>query len=60
MHGTQDEILSDACSHQIYARALEPKEIRLYPGCRHGLDECRDQVDQDLVNWLLTQLNRHG
>jgi alpha-beta hydrolase superfamily lysophospholipase len=58
MHGTQDEILSDTCSHQIYTRAQEPKEIRLYPGCRHGLDECRDQVDQDLVNWLLEQLTK--
>ncbi|UOG73774.1 alpha/beta hydrolase [Hymenobacter tibetensis] len=56
LHGTNDEILSDACSRSIYERAQEPKEILLYPGCRHGLDECRDQVDVDVVGWLLRQL----
>lgn len=52
LHGTEDEILPDACSRDIYRRAREPKEIKLYPGCRHGLDECREQVDRDLVEWL--------
>lgn len=52
LHGTADEILPDRCSRDIYARAGEPKELKLYPGCRHGLDECRDQVDQDLLAWL--------
>ncbi|UOQ65173.1 alpha/beta hydrolase [Hymenobacter volaticus] len=56
LHGTADEILSDACSKSIYNRAQEPKEILLYPGCRHGLDECRDQVDADVVRWLVKQL----
>ncbi len=52
LHGTNDEILPDACSHDLYWRAKEPKEIKLYPGCRHGLDECRKQVDEDLLLWL--------
>ena len=39
VHGTADKILPDVCSRDIYARAQEPKELRLYPGCRHGLDE---------------------
>ena len=56
LHGTADEILSDACSRNIYARAKEPKEILLYEGCRHGLDECREQVDTDVVRWLIRQL----
>ena len=56
VHGSADEILPDACSRDIYARAQEPKELRLYPGCRHGLDECRDQVDADVVEWLARQL----
>jgi alpha-beta hydrolase superfamily lysophospholipase len=55
VHGTEDEILSDACSRNIYARAQEPKEMKLYPGCRHGLDECREQVDADVVTWLVKQ-----
>lgn len=56
VHGTEDEILPDACSRNIFGRAREPKELRLYPGCRHGLDECRDQVDEDVVSWLVRQL----
>ena len=52
MHGTADEILPDACSRDIYARAREPKQILLYDGCRHGLDECREAVDRDLLGWL--------
>ena len=39
----------------IYARAKEPKKILLYPGCRRGLDECQDQVDKDVVEWLRAQ-----
>ncbi|TGE23085.1 alpha/beta hydrolase [Hymenobacter metallicola] len=56
LHGTEDEILSAACSQDIYRRARQPKELVLYPGCHHGLDECREQVDHDLVAWLRRQL----
>ena len=56
LHGTSDEILPARCSEDIYQRARQPKEVILYPGCRHGLDECRDQVDADLVRWLRQQL----
>jgi pimeloyl-ACP methyl ester carboxylesterase len=56
MHGTADEVLPDACSRDLYARALEPKELKLYPKCRHGLDLCRDQVDHDLLLWLVFTL----
>jgi alpha-beta hydrolase superfamily lysophospholipase len=52
IHGMADEILPDACSRDIYARAQEPKVLKLYPGCNHGLDLCRDAVDHDLLDWL--------
>ncbi len=52
MHGTDDEILPDACSRDIYERGRQPKELILYPGCRHGLDECREKLDRDLTCWL--------
>ena len=58
LHGTADEILPDRCSQQIYQQAKEPKEDHLYNGCRHGLDECRQQVDHDLLAWMTTQLGR--
>jgi fermentation-respiration switch protein FrsA (DUF1100 family) len=51
-HGTADEILPDRSSRDIYARAREPKRLVLYPGCRHGLDECREDLDRDLLGWL--------
>lgn len=52
MHGTADEVLPDSCSRDIYQRAGEPRELLLYPGCRHGLDECREEIDRDLLHWL--------
>ena len=52
IHGTDDEVLPDACSRSIYERARQPKELILYPGCRHGLDQCRDKLDRDLMGWL--------
>jgi pimeloyl-ACP methyl ester carboxylesterase len=51
-HGTADEVLPDTCSRELYARAGEPRDLILYPGCRHGLDECRDTLDRDLTAWL--------
>ncbi len=52
IHGTADEILPAACSRDIFERAHEPKQLILYPGCRHGLDQCREALDRDLLNWL--------
>ena len=52
IHGENDEVLPEACSHYIYQRAREPKTLRLYPGCGHGLDDCRDRVEEDLLEWL--------
>ena len=51
-HGTDDEILPDRCSRDIHERAGDPKRLILYPGCRHGLDACRDVLDRDLEGWL--------
>jgi pimeloyl-ACP methyl ester carboxylesterase len=52
LHGEQDEILPAYCSRQLYALASAPKELITYPNCLHGLDECRDHVDRDLLRWL--------
>jgi len=52
VHGLDDEVLPADCSRDIHARAAEPKDLILYPGCRHGLDECRDELDRDLMGWL--------
>jgi fermentation-respiration switch protein FrsA (DUF1100 family) len=52
IHGSADEVLPDRCSRDLHARAREPKELILYPGCRHGLDQCRGHLDWDLTRWL--------
>ena len=52
MHGTADEILPDACSRDLYQRAREPRRLLLYENCRHGLDDCRDEIDRDLLAWI--------
>lgn len=56
-HGEADEVLPDRCSKSIYRSAGAPKEIKLYPGCRHGLDQCREELDRDLSEWLRRVLN---
>jgi hypothetical protein len=52
IHGEADEVLPDDCSRDICRRAREPKELILYPDCRHGLDQCRDALDRDLTAWI--------
>jgi alpha-beta hydrolase superfamily lysophospholipase len=52
LHGGDDDILPSDCSRKLYRDAREPKQLILYPGCRHGLDDCRDAVDRDLLAWL--------
>ncbi len=51
-HGADDEVLPDACSRDIHRRAREPKRLVPYPGCRHGLDQCREELDRDLLGWI--------
>jgi len=52
VHGTEDEILPDSCSLYIYALAKEPKDLILYSGSKHGLDQCVEELDRDLKNWI--------
>ncbi len=57
LHGMDDEVLPESCSREIYDRAKQPKDLRLYPGSRHDLEECREDVDRDLMGWLQTVLS---
>jgi pimeloyl-ACP methyl ester carboxylesterase len=51
-HGEADEVLPDRCSRDLFRMACEPKTLLLYPGCHHGLDQCVEQLDNDLLAWL--------
>lgn len=53
LHGACDTILPAACSESLYARAGQPKTIKIYPGAGHGLDECRADLIVDLGDWLV-------
>ncbi len=39
IHGTADTVLPDRCSRDLYALAGQPKELVLYEGAGHGLNE---------------------
>ncbi len=60
IHGKADEVLPDRCSYDLYARAGHPKQLIVYPRCRHGLDECRDALDRDLARWIEGVLGLSG
>ena len=60
LHGTADEVLPDRCAQDIYRRAQEPKRLVLYPGCRHGLDDCRAELDRDLLSWIRDAVARNA
>lgn len=56
IHGGADEVLPSTCSEEIYRRALEPKELIIYPDDDHVLSKSKDAVRQKIVDWLLTHL----
>lgn len=60
VHGEEDEVLPASCSRQLYEQADQPKRLILYPHCLHGLDECRDALDRDLLQWITDTVRGSG
>jgi len=56
IHGTADRVLPAACSQFTYRTAHEPKEIVLYEGASHGLDEAAAEVYQTARRWIIERL----
>ena len=52
VHGKADTRLPYSCGEQIYHWAQEPKQLVLYEGAEHRLDECADALDQLLTQWI--------
>ena len=52
VHGKADTRLSYSCAQQIYDWAKEPKEMVLYDGAEHRLEECRDDLENLLGRWI--------
>ena len=57
VHGGADDHLPPKCSETIYEWAREPKELVIYPGARHGLRKCKDELHGLLRTWLSDKLN---
>lgn len=51
LHGTADQVLSDACSQLLYQQAHEPKRLVLYEGDGHEFSRSHDEVVQTLYDW---------
>jgi alpha/beta superfamily hydrolase len=55
VHGLDDQVLEASASEIIFERASEPKRLVLYPGAGHALNECRQELLDLLIAWLLKQ-----
>jgi pimeloyl-ACP methyl ester carboxylesterase len=52
VHGRSDTRLPFSCAVQIYGWAREPKQLVLYDGAEHRLEECRDELEGLLSQWI--------
>lgn len=62
VHGKSDTRLPYSCAVQIHGWAREPKRLVLYDGAEHRLEECKDELESLLWEWipetLLTASNK--
>ncbi|MSQ05597.1 MAG: alpha/beta hydrolase [Dehalococcoidia bacterium] len=56
VHGKADTRLPYSCGVQVHHWARQPKEIVLYEGAEHRLEECREELAALLERWLTTTL----
>lgn len=60
VHGKVDTRLPYSCGVQIYDWAREPKQLVLYEGAEHRLDECAVELEQLLTQWIPATLRAAG
>ena len=56
VHGKSDSRLPYSCAVEIHDWAQEPKQLVLYEGAEHRLDECKDELESLLLEWIPTTL----
>lgn len=56
IHGSDDKVLPAYCSEQVYQKAHEPKQIVLYKGAGHGLEEVSEEIYELVYDWLVNKL----
>ena len=52
VHGKSDTRLPFSCGMQIHDWAQAPKEIVLYEGAEHRLEECGSELEELLFDWI--------
>ncbi len=52
LHGQDDDVLSPDASRVVYRMAGEPKQLVLFPGDGHGLDQSADVVRHLVRDWI--------
>ena len=60
VHGKADTRLPYTCGVHIDDWAQEPKQLVLYDGAEHRLDECTAALEQLLTRWIPTTLRSAG
>lgn len=56
VHGKADTRLPFSCAVAIHDWAKDPRELVLYEGAEHRLDECRDELKDLLTRWIPDRL----
>ena len=56
VHGKSDTRLPYSCGVQIHDWAKEPKELVIFDGAEHRLDECGDELESLLGKWIPEKL----
>ena len=56
VHGKSDSRLPYSCGVEIHDWAREPKKLVLYEGAEHRLEECKDELESLLLEWIPTTL----
>ena len=59
VHGKSDTRLPYSCALQIHEWAREPKELVLYEGAEHRLEECTQELEALLREWIPATLNQN-
>lgn len=57
VHGKADTRLPYTCAQQIHEWAKAPKELVLYDGAEHRLEECRQELETLLSTWIPATLS---
>ena len=52
VHGKADTRLPYSCAMHIYRKALQPRKLVLYEGAEHRLEECREELETLLGDWI--------